>query len=311
MIFVNDMDVQQLRTFYRVAKRGSVTAAAQELGYTQSAVSRQIAALEASIDARLFDRRARGVRLTEHGQCLLPHAESLLERLDAARRDLAELDNLERGRLRVGAFATANAALIPQALAAFRRQHPSISLSLVEGSTHRQLAWLEAGEVDVAVVSAFPDQRVGDDRIDLVRLLDDAMLVAVPRSHHLARRRRLRLRELAHETWIAADSRENDRLLGPERLRTEYEPVVDFVVREWTAKLGFVAAGLGITLVPSLAARAAPADVALVALHPEERSFRRIYAAATKGRVRSPAADAFLAILRDSATLIRRSPAGQ
>jgi DNA-binding transcriptional LysR family regulator len=305
------MDVQQLRTFHRVAQRGSVTAAAQELGYTQSAVSRQIAALEASIDARLFDRRARGVRLTEHGQCLLPHAESLLERLDAARRDLAALDNLERGRLRVGAFATANAALIPRALAAFRRQHPSISLSLVEGSTHRQLAWLEAGEVDVAVVSAFPDQRVGDDRINLVRLLDDPMLVAVPRSHHLARRRRLRLRELVHETWIAADSRENDRLLGPERLRTEYEPVVDFVVREWTAKLGFVAAGLGITLVPSLAARAAPADVALVALHPEERSFRRIYAAGTKGRVRSPAADAFLAILRDIATLIRRSPARQ
>ena len=296
------MDIQQLRTFCRVAQRGSVTAAAQELGYTQSAVSRQISALEASIDARLFDRRARGVQLTEHGQCLLPHAESLLERLDAARRDLADLDNLERGGLRVGAFATANAVLVPHALAAFRHVHPNISLSVVEGSTHRQLAWLEAGEVDVAVVSAFPDQRLGDARIDLVRLLDDTMLVAVPRSHHLARRRRLRLRELAEENWIAADSRENDRLLGPVRLRPEYEPVVDFVVREWTAKLGFVAAGLGITLVPSLAARAAPADVALITLHPEERSFRTIYAATAKSRVLSPAADAFLVILRATGT---------
>jgi DNA-binding transcriptional LysR family regulator len=302
------MDIQQLRTFYRVAQRGSVTAAARELGYTQSAVSRQISALEASIEARLFDRRARGVRLTEHGQCLLPHAESLLARLDAATRDLADLKNLERGVLRVGAFATANAVLIPHALAAFRREHPNISLSLVEGSTHRQLAWLEAGEVDVAVVSTFPDQRLGDARIDLVRLLDDTMLVAVPRSHHLARRRRLRLRELVKESWIAADPRQDDRLLSPVRLRPEYEPVVDFVVREWTAKLGFVAAGLGITLVPSLAARAAPADVALVALHPEERSYRRIYAATAKGRVRSPATDAFHIVLRDAVTLIRRSP---
>jgi DNA-binding transcriptional LysR family regulator len=301
------MDVQQLRTFYRVAQRGSITAAAQELGYTQSAVSRQISTLETLIGARLFDRRARGVRLTEHGQCLLPHAESLLERLDAARRDLADLNDLERGRLRVGAFATANATLIPHALAAFGREHPSISLSLVEGSTHRQLAWLETGEVDVAVVNAFPDQLLQDAQIDLVRLLDDTMLVAVPRWHHLARRRRLRLRELAQESWIAADSGENDRLLGPARLRPEYEPVVDFVVREWTAKLGFVAAGLGITLVPSLAARAAPPDVALVALHPEERSFRRIYAATAKQRARSPAADAFLAVLRDTVTLIRRT----
>ena len=301
------MDIQQLRTFCRVAQRGSVTAAAQELGYTQSAVSRQISALEASIDARLFDRRARGVQLTEHGQCLLPHAESLLERLDAARRDLADLNNLERGGLRVGAFATANAVLVPHALAAFRHVHPNISLSVVEGSTHRQLAWLEAGEVDVAVVSAFPDQRLGDARIDLVRLSDDTMLVAVPRSHRLARRRRLRLRELAEENWIAADSRENDRLLGPVRLRPEYEPIVDFVVREWTAKLGFVAAGLGITLVPSLAARAAPADVALITLHPDERSFRTIYAATAKSRVRSPAADAFLVILRATGTRIRPS----
>ncbi len=302
------MDVQQLQTFCRVAQRGSITAAAQELGYTQSAVSRQISALEASIEARLFERRARGVRLTEHGQCLLPHAESLLARLDAARRDLADLNNLERGRLRVGAFATANAALIPHALAAFRRAHPNISLSLVEGSTHRQLAWLEAGEVDVAVVSAFPDQLLRNERINLVRLLNDTMLVAVPRSHHLARRRRLRLRELAQESWVAADSRENDRMLGPVRLQPEYQPVVDFVVREWTAKLGFVAAGLGITLVPSVAARVAPADVTLVALHPEERSFRRIYAATPIGRAGSPAAEAFLIVLRETVTLIRGAP---
>lgn len=246
----------------------------RSFGYTQSAVSRQISALEASIGARLFDRRPRGVRLTEHGHCLLPHAESLLERLDAAQRDLAGLNNLENGRLRVGAFPTANATLVPHALAEFGRTYPNISLSLVEGTTPRQLAWLEAGDVDVAVLSAFPDQRFSRARIRLVHLMDDTMLVAVPRSHRLARRRRLRLAELARESWIAGDSRENDRLLGPVRLRPDYEPLIDFVVPEWTAKLGFVAAGLGITLVPSLAARAAPVDVALVALHPDERYFR-------------------------------------
>lgn len=296
-----DMDVHQLRTFCGIAEWGSITAAAEELGYTQSAVSRQISALESSVGARLFDRRARGMHLTEHGRCLLPHARSVLDGLGAAQRALSELDKLEHGRLRVGAFATANAALIPNALAAFRHDHPGVSLSLVEGSTHRQLRWLDADAVDVAVVSAFPDQSLPDADVELVHLLDDPMLIALPRTHPLARRRRLRLSELAEEHWVSSDPSIDDHQLGPARLRPPFAPVVDFVVHEWTAKLGFVAAGLGITLVPSLAARAARADVALVALHPEERSYRRIYAAVGRTRSKAPATGAFLAVLRATA----------
>jgi len=292
------MDTSQLRTFVNVARRGSITAAADELGYTQSAVSRQVAALEATIGAPLFDRRARGVDLTAHGRLLLPHAESLLERLDATRRALRELDRVADGQLRVGAFPTANALLIPRALAEFRREHPQVALSLVEGSTNRQLARLDAGDIDIAVVSAFPDQRLSDDRVTLSHLLDDRMLVALPRDHSLARRRRLRLAELAAESWIAGASDVEDRLLDPNRLQPDFEPLLNFAVREWTAKLGLVAAGLGITLVPSLAARAIRADIALVGLHPDERASRKVYAATARGRARSPATRAFLTVLR-------------
>src|SRR4051812_34317172 len=132
------MDSTLLRTFCEVAARGSVTAAAQSLGYTQSAVSRQVAALEAAVDAALFERVARGVRLTDQGRLLLPHANSVLERLDDARRELEELESGKTGRLRVGAFPTAVAVLIPRALAAFEADHPGVSLSLVEGVTRRQ-----------------------------------------------------------------------------------------------------------------------------------------------------------------------------
>jgi DNA-binding transcriptional LysR family regulator len=295
------MDAAQLQTFVQVARRGSITAAADELGYTQSAVSRQVAALEASIGAPLFDRRARGVDLTAHGQLLLPHAESLLERLEATRRALRDLDQVAGGHVRVGAFPTANALLIPQSLAAFRRAHPEVALSLVEGSTHHQLARLDAGDIDIAVVSAFPDQRLSNRRVTLSRLLDDRMLVALPRAHPLARRRRLRLAELAAESWIAGAADVEDRLLDPNRLQPDFEPTLNFVVREWTAKLGLVAAGLGITLVPSLAARAVRADIALVALHPDGRAARTVYAATARGRARSPAARAFLTVLRAQA----------
>jgi DNA-binding transcriptional LysR family regulator len=299
------MDTDLLRTFREVASRGSLTAAARTLGYTQSAVSRQVSALESSLGARLFDRVARGVQLTEHGRSLLPHAESLLERLDSARRDLEALDRLEHGRLRVGAFPTAVAALIPRSMAAFRAQHPNISLSLVEGTTPRQLDRVRARDVDLAVVSSFPDQELDADRIELSHLLDDAMLVAFPRSHRLARRRRVRLADLVDESWIAADTSGDDHLLGPESVRLATRPGVDFVANGWTEKLGLVAAGLGITLVPSLAAPAARPDIALARLGSQDGPPRTVYAATLEGVTRAPATDAFIQVLGETARHIR------
>ena len=299
------MDTDLLRTFREVADRGSITAAARTLGYTQSAVSRQVSALEASLGARLFDRVARGVQLTAHGRSFLSHAESLLERLDGAHRDLEALDRLERGRLRVGAFPTAVAALIPRSMAAFRAQHPHISLSLVEGTTPRQLDRVRARDVDLAVVSAFPDQDLDADRIELSHLLDDAMLVAFPRSHRLARRRGVRLAELVDESWIAADRSGDDHLLGPESVRLASRPRVDFVANGWTEKLGLVAAGLGITLVPSLAAQAARPDIALSRMDPQDGPPRKVYAATLERVARPPATDAFIQVLEETAGRIR------
>jgi DNA-binding transcriptional LysR family regulator len=297
------MDTALLETFRQVAAHGSITGAARSLGYTQSAVSRQVAALEATMSARLFDRRGRGVQLTEHGRRLLSHAESLLARIDVARRDLEALDRLEAGRLRVGAFPTAVATLIPRAMAAFAADHPDVSLSLVEGATPRQLARLERDDADVAVISAFPGQRVDDDRFELAHLLDDAMLVALPTGHWLAGRRRVRLGDLAGERWIGADPRdEDDRVLGPARLAGEL--ATDFPVREWTAKLGLVAAGLGVTLVPSLATPAARSDLALAPLDPRDAPPRRVLAATLRGVTPPPATGAFIASLRASATLL-------
>jgi len=287
------MQPQALQVFRAVAEHGSITAAARTLRYTQSAVSRQIAALEAEVGSALFDRLPRGVALTEPGRCLLAHAEAVLDRLDAARRDLAALHDLTAGRLRVGAFPTAVAALVPRALAAFRSAHPQVALSLVEGLTPGLLDRLLAGDADIVVVSAAPDQPLDGDRFDLHHLLDEVLLVAVPRAHRLAHRRTVRLRELADEAFIAGSATAEETLLRA-TLPAGFRPRIDIVAAEWTGKLGCVAAGLGVALVPALAVRATPPDLALLRLHSEDASVRRVFAATAGGRSRPPAVRRFL-----------------
>ncbi|WP_213450334.1 LysR family transcriptional regulator [Rhizomonospora bruguierae] len=282
------MHLQSLEVFRAVARHRTITGAAAELRYTQSAVSRQVAALEAEVGVRLFDRLPRGVALTEEGRSLLGHAEAVLDRLAAARRDLADLRGLGAGRVRLGAFPTAVAALVPRAMAAFRSAHPDVALTLVEGLTPALLERLAAGDADVAVVSAPPDRPLDDARVRLRHLLDEHLLVAVPRGHRLARRRVVRLAEFADDYWIAGSATVEDTLLRS-TLPRGFRPRVDIVAAEWTGKLGCVAAGLGVALVPELAARATPADLALLRLHADDASARRVFAATPAGRTRSPA----------------------
>jgi DNA-binding transcriptional LysR family regulator len=272
-------------------------------------VSRQILALEQATGAHLFDRLARGVRLSEEGRRLLSHAEAILERLRAAQQDLEALRDLDAGRLRVGAFDSADAALVPRALAAFRTAHPKVALSLVEGVTSVQLDRLRNGEIDVAVVSAYPHQHrrptLDTGQLHLQHLLDDPLLVALPAGHRLAaasargKGRALRLAQLAGERWIEGFP-ESSQTLTEACLRAGFRPQLDFQARDWTAKQGFVAAGLGLALVPLLAATATRPDIVLCPLHPNDAPVRTVHAATWHGTT-APPVTAFLNHLHTAA----------
>lgn len=279
------MQLESLEVFRTVARYGSITGAAQALGYTQSAVSRQIAALEAQTGAQLFMRLARGVALTREGESLLPHAEAVLDRLTTARAELVAVRGLGGGRLRVGAFPTAVAALVPRALAACRADHPDIALSLVEGRSPELLDRLRAGDADVVVVSASPDRPLDAGRFALRHLLDERLLVAVSRAHRLAGRRTVRLADLADDPFVVGSVTAEETLMRAS-LPPGFNPRIDIVAAEWTGKLGCVAAGLGVALVPALALRAAPPDITLLRLHADDAPVRRVFAATLAGRPR-------------------------
>ncbi|WP_225096959.1 LysR family transcriptional regulator [Streptomyces sp. CoH27] len=298
-----DLNTVWLRVFLEVARHGSFTVAARTLGWTQSAVSRQISALESALGGGpLFDRLPRGVRLTEAGRTLVPHAEAVTESLRGAARELAELRAAAGGRLRFGAFATADAALVPHALAAFRARRPHVRVSREEGLSPVLLDRLTAGHLDLAVVST--TGRAPLETYALHHLLDETLYVAVPADHPLtAADGPVRLARLADADWIAGSSRPEGTLLDA-AVRQGFRPRVAHVVAEWTAKQGYVAAGLGVTLVPALAAASLRPDVALLPVHPQDAPRRAVYAATVRGSSLTPAAQAFIGALREAAARI-------
>ncbi|MBV9449672.1 MAG: LysR family transcriptional regulator [Streptosporangiaceae bacterium] len=321
------VDTELLRVFRDVAQHGSFTAAARGLGYTQSAVSRQISVLENEFGAPLFDRLARGVRLTESGRSLLPHAEAVLQRVAVAAADIQALRHLDHGRLRVGAFPTADAALVPRAVAAFRQAHPGVELMFAEGFVRDLVVRVSEGGLDVAVVTSTVTGLV--EGLELRHVMDDQMFVAVHPSHPAASRDVIRLADLAEDDWIAGSSRLEETLFaaaeGPGQSNTAAEgpgqsdatggtpfrPRIRYVIREWVAKQGFVAAGLGVTLIPSLAMGSARPDVVLVPLHPDDSPIRKVYAA-TPAAITPPAALAsFLGFLDDAAAEVVSRASGR
>lgn len=289
------VDTARLTVFREVATLGSFTAAAKVLRYTQSAVSRQIAVLEDDLGVALFDREARGVRLTEEGRTLLAHAEAVLDRLDVARREIAALRELGGGRLRIGAFPTAGAVLVPDAMVAFQRDFPDVELSFLDGLSGPLQDKVRAGELDVAVL--------GTDAG--THLLDDPLFVALNRDHRLAGRKTVRLAELSEERWIAGSTTIEDTLIAA-CLRSGFRPSVHYVVRDWTTKLGLVASGLGVTLVPGLLCGAVRSDLSLVRLRADEAAARPV-SVATGDRV---VAQRFLPYLVASAGKLRTMVAG-
>jgi DNA-binding transcriptional LysR family regulator len=292
------LDAARLRVFREVVRRGSFSAAAEALSFTQPAVSRQIAALEREAGAQLLERTPRGIRLTEPGRVLLGHAEAILDRMAIALAQVQAVGSLTGGRLRIGSFQTANATIVPRAIAAFARAHPRVELSLLELTTPDAIARLRAGEVDVAVVTHLAELLDGAD-VEVVDLVDDEIFVALPAGHGLARKAKLRLRDLRDETWIEAPASGPRPPLLSAALAHGFEPRIRFGAEQWLSKQGLVAAGVGVTLIPGLAVATVREDIVLRSLGPDAPR-RRVVAALPAG-YRAPAVEPFLALLRAEA----------
>jgi len=290
------LDVRRLSVLREVAAWGSLSAAAQALSFSQPAVSHQIAKLEEETGAKLLDRGARGVTLTEAGVLLVRHAEAVLAQLGLAENELAELMAVRSGHLRLAAFPSAFVHLVSHSLTRFREEHPGVDVSLRQLGLEEATGQLDAGELDLAVTFEYDLVPSATERgVGRRHLLDDPMYLVLSSDHPLAHRPELKLADLAEESWIQFTQGPASKVLYRAFRQAGYEPRIALETDDLLAIQGLVAARAGATLIPGMALPAVRSDLTVRSLGADLPN-RRVYALWPESH-RSPAAGAMLDLL--------------
>ncbi|WP_243074692.1 LysR family transcriptional regulator [Microbacterium sp. SS28] len=257
-----ELDVQSLRVVKAIADGGSITAAAEALGYSQPAVSQQLKRLETRLGLALVERVGRGVRLTEAGRVLARHAPSVTTALDAAAGELAELRGLRAGRVRLVGFPSASPTVLPRLLADLAQRHPGIAVTYVEGEPPEAVLAVREDRADIALTFSYPGDREDPHGssahgLSVREIGSDDLLAVLPRGHAAAESDVLDVGQLADENWIAGCPRCRGHLLelcG----RAGFEPRIAFETDNFVAVEGLVAQGIGVATLPRMAVESFP-----------------------------------------------------
>lgn len=301
-----DWDIKKLRILRTLEELGTVTATAEALHMTPSAVSQQLTGLAKSLGVTLLEAHGRRVRLTGAAQLVLRHAEAVFAQLERADADLLGYLQGEAGTVRVGAFSTAIPALVVPAVQELRRTHPGLAVTVREAEAEAAYELLAEGSVDLALSLAAHAPTPRDPKFSRVSLLADPLDVALPAGHPLAAEPGLRLADLAGEPWIFGSSGPWSQITTAACENAGFVPEQAHSAADWSAIWAMVAAGMGVALVPRMAmagglrAPGRGSGVALRVLHADQPR-RHVVAAARRGSEGAPGLARVLAALRQAA----------
>lgn len=280
------MTEAQLRAFVAVAESGSFRDAAQRLHMSQPGVSRALSALEHELGGALVVRGHGRVSLTALGERALLRSRTLLREAEAMRHDRDELDGIAGGHVRLGSMPSVSSTILPPLLAGLARRHPALSVTVIDGHDDELVAWVRDGTVELAVVAGeHPD-------LSLYPLATDELLAVLPATHPLTARSRVTARDLACEPFILTRAG-CERMILATLTAHGIAPSVTHEVTEASSILALVSQGLGISIMPGLAAKDPPVNVELRPLKP--RAQRRLSLATTPTGAPSPPVQAILA----------------
>ena len=273
------LNLDRLRALHAVSAHGSIIAAAETLNVTTSAVSQQLAKLEAETGQTLLERHGRGVRLTDAAMALVSRTQRVLSLLEEAEAELDATDAEVAGRVTIAAFATAARGLAPQAIAALRKKYPQLAITFHEQEPHESIPKLVRRDVDLIVINDWENAPLAlPEGLTKAPLFDDIADIALPPGHRYSGAKSVKLSQLSGEEWIAwpGGSICHDFLLHALR-KNGHEPRITHTAGEYATQLALVAAGLGACILPRLGRGPVPAGVTVVPTEPALR--RHVYAA--------------------------------
>jgi DNA-binding transcriptional LysR family regulator len=295
------MELYQLRYFLEVARQKNFTRAALRLHLAQAALSEQIRKLEAELGAALFHRGRRESTLTVAGQTLAEKAERLLTQADEAQWAIAEIAGLRRGRLSIASIPSVSACFLPSVISAFRKRYPHIELHLCEDTSEGVADRIETGRAEMG----FLQLPLAARAFAIKPLLTERFVLLVPAKHAAARRKQVRLADFSDERFVFYKGRAKESALQGCRA-AGFEPRVSCESGELETVRSLVCAGLGLAIVPQLAARALPSGVAALAIATPRIERRLAWVSRRKHKL-STAAAAFHDALQSAPRLFRHA----
>lgn len=298
------MEVHQLRYFCAVAESGNFTRAAEAMRVAQPSLSQQIHKLEDELGAKLFDRLPRSARLTQFGRAFLPKAQAILRQIGEARTEIREMASIESGEVILGAIPTVAPYLLPGMLSSFARQHPGVSVNVVEEITPMLLGRLHEGTLDLALL-ALP---VEGDELITTELMQESLFAVLPEKHPLAKQRSISLDQIRDEPFLLLKEGHCFRENALQACRqSRVNPKVVFESGQFATIMAMVSAGMGVSVVPQMAMNGT-AGCRFVLIH-DKGSRRRIGVARLKYRYPTRAQIALVEHLQKTSTKTMRRPA--
>ena len=285
------MELYQLEYFLEAARQRNFTRAASRLHLAQAALSEQIRKLESELGAPLFHRGRRESVLTAAGEALRQHAEALIDRANAARRAVQEIAGLRGGSLAIGAIPSVSACLLPSAIKTFRNRHPAVELAIVERTSEAVAQWVESGRVEFGIVQLPAAGGSFDEQL----LFTEPFVALVAKDHPAAKQRSISLAKLSEEHFVLYKGRARTTALAACRA-AGFEPRIACESSELETVRSLVAAGLGIAILPRLAARHPGYNSIAVPLRGDPVE-RKVALLSRAGHVASPSAAVFREIL--------------
>ena len=294
-------DMRRLALLVEVVEEGSITAAAELMMYTPSAVSQQLRKLEQEVGQPLLNRRSRGVVPTEAGQVLADHARRIVRQMHAAQSDLDQIAGLKRGSLAIGTFPTLAGSFLPTVIRVFKKRYPAIGLSVRSARFDELVADLESGVTGLCLLWDYPWNPFHDETVRVTEVFRESTVILVARGHRLADREQVTMEELRNESWIVrAEAHPVVEVLQRSAHDAGFEPTIGFLANDYQEAQAMVSVGMGVAMVPKTAVALQHPDVRVLSLG-SQAPLRRVLLAQRQDKVYAPAEVAFHSTLLEVA----------